>query len=113
TLPSGRSDPSPAPAAAPAVPPGRKFKPFSIGVEEPTYNEEAFARMVAEPLGTEHHQFTFTAADAQALLERVGTLLDEPLADAAFLPTVHLAHHARQSVTVALSGDGADELLDG
>ena len=110
---SGGIDSSAVTAAALAVSPGRKLKTFSIGVEEPTYNEEAFARMVAEHLGTEHHQFTFTAADAQALLGRVGTLLDEPLADAAFLPTVHLAHHARQAVTVALSGDGADELLAG
>jgi len=110
---SGGIDSSAVTAAALAVSPGQKLKTFSIGFEEPTYSEEAFARMVAEHLGTEHHQFSFTAADAQALLGRVGTLLDEPLADAAFLPTIHLAHHARQSVTVALGGDGADELLAG
>ncbi len=110
---SGGIDSSAVTAAALAVSPGQKLKTFSIGFEEPTYSEEAFARMVAEHLGTEHHQFSFTAADAQALLGRVGTLLDEPLADAAFLPTTHLAHHARQLVTVALGGDGADELLAG
>ena len=110
---SGGIDSSAVTAAARAVSPGQTFKTFSIGFQEATYSEESFARVVAERLGTEHHQFTFTAADATALLGRLGTLLDEPLADPAFLPTIHLAHHARQSVTVALSGDGADELLCG
>src|SRR5262249_48907717 len=110
---SGGIDSSAVTAAALAVSPGRKFKTFSIGAEHPTYNEEPCARRGAAPRGTERHQFTFPAADAQALLRRVGPLLAEPLADAAFLPTIHLAHHARQSVTVALSGDGADELLAG
>ncbi len=96
-----------------AVAPGHRFKSFSIGFEEPSYSEEPFARAVAEHLGTEHHQFTFTAADAAALLPRLGSLLDEPLADPAFLPTLHLARHTRASVTVALSGDGGDELLCG
>src|SRR5580704_15763253 len=110
---SGGIDSSAVTAAARAVSPEQTFKTFSIGFQEATYSEESFARVVAERLGTEHHQFTFTAADATALLGRLGTLLDEPLADPAFLPTIHLAHHARQSVTVALSGDGADELLCG
>ena len=110
---SGGLDSSAVTAAARAVAPDQPFKTFSVGFEEATYSEEPFARVVAERLGTEHHQFTFTSADATALLGRLGTLLDEPLADPAFLPTIHLAHHARQSVIVALSGDGADELLCG
>jgi asparagine synthase (glutamine-hydrolysing) len=110
---SGGIDSSAVTAAALAVAPGHQFKSFSIGFEEPSYSEERFARAVAERLGTEHHQFTFTAADADALLPRLGHLLDEPLADPAFLPTLHLARHTRASVTVALSGDGGDELLCG
>src|SRR5262249_22948506 len=74
---------------------------------------EPYARAVAERLGTEHRQFTFTSGDAAALFPRLGELLDEPLADPAFLPTVHLARHIREWVTVALSGDGRDELLCG
>jgi asparagine synthase (glutamine-hydrolysing) len=110
---SGGIDSSAVTAAATAVEPGRIFQTFSVGFEEPSYSEERFARAVAERLGTEHHQFTFTSADAAALIERLGTLLDEPLADPAFLPTVHLARHTRESVTVALGGDGGDELLCG
>jgi len=110
---SGGIDSSAITAAAVAVAPGQRFQSFSVGFDEPTYDEAPFARAVAERLGTEHHQFTFTASDAATLLPRVGGLLDEPLADPAFLPTVHLAHHTRRSVTVALSGDGGDELLAG
>jgi asparagine synthase (glutamine-hydrolysing) len=110
---SGGIDSSAVTAAAVAVEPGRRFQTFSVGFEEPSYSEERFARAVAERLGTEHHQFTFTSADAAGLLARLGSLLDEPLADPAFLPTVHLARHTRASVTVALGGDGGDELLCG
>jgi asparagine synthase (glutamine-hydrolysing) len=110
---SGGIDSSAVTAAAVAVEPGRRFETFSIGFEEPSYSEERFARAVAERLGTSHHQFTFTAGDATALLARLGSLLDEPLADPAFLPTLDLARHTRGSVTVALGGDGGDELLCG
>jgi asparagine synthase (glutamine-hydrolysing) len=110
---SGGIDSSAVTAAAVAVDPGRTFQTFSIGFDEPSYSEERFARLVAERLGTEHHQFAFTSAEAAAMIERLGTLLDEPLADPAFLPTVHLARHVRATVTVALGGDGGDELLCG
>jgi asparagine synthase (glutamine-hydrolysing) len=110
---SGGIDSSAVTAAAVAVEPGRRFQTFSVGFEEPSYSEERFARAVAERLGTEHHQFLFTSDDAAALLPRLGTLLDEPLADPAFLPTLQLARHTREWVTVALGGDGGDELLCG
>jgi asparagine synthase (glutamine-hydrolysing) len=110
---SGGIDSSAVTAAAVAVEPGRRFQTFSIGFEEQSYSEDRFARAVAGRLGTEHHQFTFTAADAAAALARLGPSLDEPLADPAFLPTLHLARQTRASVTVALGGDGGDELLGG
>jgi asparagine synthase (glutamine-hydrolysing) len=110
---SGGVDSSAVTAAAVAEAPGGRFQSFSIGFEEGSYDEAPFARAVAQHLGTEHHQFTFTATHAASLLERLGELLDEPLADPAFLPTVHLARHTRASVKVALGGDGGDELLCG
>jgi asparagine synthase (glutamine-hydrolysing) len=110
---SGGIDSSAVTAAAVAVAPGQRFETFSVGFEEPSYSEEPYARAVAERLGTTHHQFTFTAGDAVPLLERLGAFLDEPLADPAFLPTLHLARRTRESVTVVLSGDGGDELLCG
>ena len=110
---SGGIDSSAVAAAAVAVAPERRLQTFSMGFDEASYSEERFARAVAEHLGTEHHQFTFTASAAAALLTRLGSLLDEPLADPAFLPTLHLARQTRATVTVALGGDGGDELLCG
>src|SRR5215831_15875881 len=86
---------------------------FAIGFDMPSYDERGFARLVATRFGTEHRELLFTAADALALMERVGGLLDEPLGDASFLPKYALALAARGSVKVALSGDGGDELFCG
>jgi len=89
------------------------LRTFSIGFDEPTYDERPFARRVARQWGTDHSEAVFTAAQALDLLGDVGHLLDEPLADPAFLPTYLLSRLARRSVTVALSGDGGDELFCG
>jgi asparagine synthase (glutamine-hydrolysing) len=86
---------------------------FSVGFEEPTYDERAFARQVADHCRTEHHAIVFTGSQARALMERVGDLLDEPLVDGSFLPRYALAQAARGAVTVVLSGDGGDELFCG
>ncbi len=92
---------------------GDAVQTFSLGFAEPSHDERAFARAVARHCGTEHHETTFGAADALRLLEDVGDLLDEPLVDGSFLPTYVLARFARRSITVALSGDGGDELFCG
>ena len=89
------------------------LRTFAIGFDTPSYDERGFARLVATRFGTEHRELLFTAADALALMERVGGLLDEPLGDASFLPKYTLARAARGSVKVALSGDGGDELFCG
>src|SRR6266850_7222689 len=86
---------------------------FAVGFEAPSYDERRFARLVSARFGTEHHEIVFAAADALSLMERVGSLLDEPLVDASFLPKYALARAARGSVKVALSGDGGDELFCG
>lgn len=88
-------------------------KTFSIGFEEKSYDESSMARRVAEHLGTEHHERIFTADGMRDVLPKVAAVLDEPFGDASLLPTYLLSAFAREQVTVALGGDGADELLLG
>jgi asparagine synthase (glutamine-hydrolysing) len=98
--------------AAPAAN-GGPFQTFSVGFEEPSYDERRFAGRVAEHCSTTHSAIVFTGRDAVELMDGVGALLDEPLVDASFLPRYTLARAARAKVTVALSGDGGDELFCG
>src|SRR2546425_10767237 len=86
---------------------------FAVGFDTPSYDERRFARVVAARFGAEHHEIVFTATEALSLMERIGSLLDEPLVDASFLPKYALARAARGSVKVALSGDGGDEIFCG
>ncbi|HXJ77613.1 MAG TPA: asparagine synthase (glutamine-hydrolyzing) [Candidatus Methylomirabilis sp.] len=109
---SGGMDSSAIAATAARVSPAR-LQTFSIGFEEPTYDERPYARAVADRWGTEHTETVFTARDALGLLDEVGALLDEPLVDGSFLPTYVLSRMARRTVTVTLSGDGGDELFCG
>ena len=110
---SGGLDSSAVVAAAASVAPSQKLATFSVGFAEATYDETAFARDVARRFGSDHQNVVFTAAHARSLLPAVGHLLDEPLADPAFLPTLELARHTRKTATVVLSGDGGDELFCG
>jgi asparagine synthase (glutamine-hydrolysing) len=86
---------------------------FSIGFEEPSYDESAYARTVAAHLGLDHHTEVLSAVKAHDLLLRVPEILDEPMADSSILPTYLLSQFTRRSVKVALGGDGSDELLMG
>ena len=86
---------------------------FAVGFDTPSYDERRFARVVAARFGAEHHEIVFTATEALSLMDRIGSLLDEPLVDASFLPKYALARAARGSVKVALSGDGGDEIFCG
>ena len=87
-------------------------KTFSLGFADRTYNELAYARLVAERFGTEHHETTLDGALAP-LVEPILRHLDEPLADFSVVPTYLVSRFAREHVTVALSGDGGDELFAG
>ncbi|HEY0009863.1 MAG TPA: asparagine synthase (glutamine-hydrolyzing), partial [Tepidisphaeraceae bacterium] len=85
---------------------------FSIGFDDPRYDESAYAARVAKHLGTIHHAFHVTP-DAAADLPKLAAVFGEPFGDSSALPTHYLAQQTRQHVTVALSGDGGDELFGG
>jgi asparagine synthase (glutamine-hydrolysing) len=89
------------------------IKSFSIAFEDSSFNESHFARMVAQHLHTDHHEMVLTDQLAYDLIPRVGQYMDEPLADSSIVPTMLLAGFTRQHVTVALGGDGGDEVLAG
>lgn len=89
-----------------------RVKTFSIGFEEGLYDETPYAREVANHLGTDHHEFR-VRVDAANDLPKLAAVFGEPFADSSALPTHCLAMHTRQQVTVALSGDGGDELFGG
>ena len=99
--------------AATAARQHRGINTFSVGFTEPAYDERRFARLVAERYATRHEELVVSPADAAAVVGDLGRLMDEPLSDMAFVPLYLLSRAARRSVTVALTGDGGDELFAG
>jgi asparagine synthase (glutamine-hydrolysing) len=91
----------------------RPVKTFSIGFEEGTFDELRYARRVAKHIGAEHHDDILTIRSAGDLIQDVASWLDEPLGDASILPTFMLSAFVRSEVTVALGGDGGDEIFGG
>lgn len=86
---------------------------FSIGFEEASFDESAYSRQVATELGTQHNSDVLSLDKARQLLPEIVSRLDEPMGDSSILPTYLLCKHTRSLVTVALGGDGADELFAG
>jgi asparagine synthase (glutamine-hydrolysing) len=90
-----------------------RIKAFSIGFEEASFDETRYARRVAQHVGADHQIETMSVQRALDILPDIAARWDEPIADSSILPTYLLCQHARRQVTVALGGDGADELLAG
>lgn len=89
-----------------------KVKTFSIGFEDPRYDESTHARAIAKYLGTEHVEEKLSP-DPALLLQELAASLDQPFADSSIIPTFMLARFARHEVVVALGGDGGDEVFGG
>jgi asparagine synthase (glutamine-hydrolysing) len=91
----------------------QKIKTFSIGFEESSFDESKYARQVSTHLGTEHYEDKLNVSKAKNLISEIGEWLDEPLSDGSLLPTFLLSRFVREHVTVALGGDGGDEIFAG
>ncbi|NDY58629.1 asparagine synthase (glutamine-hydrolyzing) [Desulfovibrio sulfodismutans] len=90
-----------------------RVKTFSIGFTEKSYDESAYARAVAKRFATDHHERILSAAECGGLLPGIVARFDEPMADPSIVPTYLLSKVTREKVTVALGGDGPDELFAG
>lgn len=90
-----------------------KIKTFTIGFKEAKYNEAQYAKEIANYLGTDHTELYCTPTDATDIIDNLPDIFDEPFADNSVVPTVLVSQLAKKSVTVALSGDGGDEIFAG
>ena len=90
----------------------KPVKTFSIGFEAEKFNESEYARLVAERFGTDHHELVVDP-NLEDTLTFLSGMLEEPFGDSSMLPTYYVSKMAREHVTVALSGDGGDELFAG
>ncbi len=110
---SGGIDSSAVAALAAKHVPAGQLNTFSVGFNEASFDESPWAALMAQELGTHHHHETLDLDGAVALIPEILSRLDEPLGDGSLLPTYLLSRFTRKHVTVALGGDGGDELFAG
>lgn len=91
----------------------QKVRSFTIGMNDPKYNEATYAKEIAKHLGTEHTELYITEEDAKAVIPKLAWMFAEPFADSSQIPTYLVSKMTREHVTVSLSGDGGDELFCG
>lgn len=113
TFLSGGVDSSLVTAIAAKIAGSNKIKTFSIAIDDGKFNESNYAREVANHLQTDHHEFIAKEKEVIELINKLIPTYDEPFADSSAFPTMMVSKFAKQQVTVALSGDGGDELFLG
>ena len=91
----------------------KSIKTFTVGFDDKSFDEFKFASSVAKHLGTEHNTLHVTDTETREVINDLPNIYDEPFADSSQIPTHLICHSARKKVTVALSGDGGDELFGG
>ncbi|MFA6536521.1 MAG: asparagine synthase (glutamine-hydrolyzing) [Candidatus Paceibacterota bacterium] len=91
----------------------QQARTFSIGFDDKSFDESEWSSLTADYLGTLHQNKNFSAKEMQDLIPQVAKLIDEPVSDAALFPNYLLSKFARENVTVALAGDGGDEIFFG
>jgi asparagine synthase (glutamine-hydrolysing) len=91
----------------------KQIKTFTIGFKEDGFNEAEYAKKIAKHIGSKHFEYYFSVNDVLDLIEKIDYYYDEPFGDASALPTMLLSKVTKSEVTVALSGDGGDELFLG
>ena len=92
---------------------GKKIQTFTIGFENKAYDESIFSKKISETLGTQHNEHIFNDKDINEIIPKIPLVYDEPFSDSSQIPTYLVSEIAKKKVTVALTGDGGDELFGG